>query len=64
MSVTNRVSANEVLSDSDLAKRYEAELNQLRHHMSRRESAEDGSAASAMLKQQVRGRLATVCGMG
>ena len=53
MAVTNRVSANQVLSDSDLAKQYQSELLQLRHHLSRRASGEEESAVVATLKQQV-----------
>ena len=53
MAVTNRVSANRVLSGSDLAKQYQTELLQLRHHLSRRASGEEQSAAVATLKQQV-----------
>lgn len=53
MAVTNRVSSNRVLSGSDLAKQYQSELLQLRHHLSRRESGEEQSAAVAALKQQV-----------
>ncbi|KAL0030610.1 hypothetical protein WJX79_009472 [Trebouxia sp. C0005] len=53
MAVTNRVSANEVMSDGDLAKQYQSQLNQLRHHLSRRESGEEQSVAVFSLKQQV-----------
>ena len=53
MAVTNRVCANRVLSSSDLAKQYQAELLQLRHHLSRRESGEEQLAAVAVLRQQV-----------
>ena len=53
MAVTNRVSANRVLSSSDLAKQYQSELLQLRHHLSRRESGEEQSLAVATLRQQV-----------
>jgi len=58
MAVTNRVSANEVMSDGDLAKQYQSDLNQLRHHLSRRESGEEQSAAVVSLKQQVENLLA------
>ncbi|KAL0017954.1 hypothetical protein WJX77_004210 [Trebouxia sp. C0004] len=54
MAVTNRVSANEVMSDGDMAKQYQSELNQLRHHLSRRESGEEQSVAVVSLKQQVK----------
>ena len=53
MSVTNRVSANKVMTDGDLAKQYHSQLNQLRHHLSRRESGEEQSVAVVSLKQQV-----------
>ena len=53
MAVTNRVSANQVLSDGDLAKQCQSELLQLRYHLSRRESGEEQSAAVATLKLQV-----------
>ena len=53
MAVTNRVSANRVLSSSDLAKQYQSELLQLRHHLSRRESGDERSAAVVTLRQQV-----------
>lgn len=42
-----------MLSSSDLAKQYQSELVQLRHHLSRRESGDKQSAAVAALKQQV-----------
>ena len=53
MAVTNQVSANRVLSSSDLAKQYQSELLQLRHHISRRASGEERSAAVVTLRQQV-----------
>ena len=53
MAVTNRVSANRVLSSSDLAKQYQSELLQLRHHLSRRASGEEQSAVVVSLRQQV-----------
>ncbi|KAL0046363.1 hypothetical protein WJX82_010363 [Trebouxia sp. C0006] len=53
MAVTNRVSANEVMTDGDLAKQYQSQLTQLRHHLSRRESGEEQSVAVVSLKQQV-----------
>ncbi len=58
MAVTNRVSANEVMTDGDLAKQYQSQLTQLRHHLSRRESGEEQSVAVVSLKQQVRNLLA------
>ncbi len=60
MTVTNRVSANQVMSDGDLARQYQSELNQLRHHLSRRESGEEQSAAVMTLKEQVNVSLSTV----
>ncbi len=56
--MTNRVSANEVMTDGDLAKQYQSQLTQLRHHLSRRESGEEQSVAVVSLKQQVRNLLA------
>ena len=53
MAVTNRVSANEVTSNGELAKQYRSELTHLRRHLSRRESGEEQSAAVSTLKQQV-----------
>ena len=53
MAVTNRVSANEVMSDGDLAKQYKSELSQLRDRLSRQESGEEQSMASSHLKHQV-----------
>lgn len=53
MAVTNRVSTNRVLSSSDMAKQYQSELLQLRHHLSRRESGDEQSAAVITLRQQV-----------
>ena len=58
MAVTNRVSANEVMTDGDLAKQYQSQLTQLRHHLSRQESGEEQSVAVVSLKQQVRNLLA------
>ncbi len=58
MAVTNRVSANEVMTDGDLAKQYQSQLNHLRHHLSRRESGEEQSVAVVSLKQQVENLLA------
>lgn len=53
MAVTNRVSANQVMTDGELAKQYQSELTQLRRHLSRRESDEEQSTAVVTLKQQV-----------
>lgn len=53
MAVTNHISVNHVVSDSDLAKQYQAELKRLRHSLSRRDSGAEESAAVAALKQQV-----------
>ena len=53
MAVTNRVSANEVMSDGDLAKQYKSELSQLRTRLSRQESGEDQPGATSHLRQQV-----------
>ena len=53
MAVTNRVSANEMMSDGDLAKQYKSELSQLRDRLSRQEAGEEQSVASSHLKQQV-----------
>ncbi len=54
MAVTNRVSANEVMTDGELAKQYQSQLTQLRHHLSRRESGEEHLVAVVSLKQQVK----------
>lgn len=53
MAVTNHISVNHVMSDSDLAKQYQAELKRLRHSLSKRSSGVEESAAVYTLKQQV-----------
>ena len=54
MAVTNHISVNHVMSDSDLAKQYQAELKRLRHSLSRRDSGAEEFAVVYTLKQQVR----------
>lgn len=53
MAVTNHVSVNHVMSDSDLAKQYQAELKRLQDSLSKRGSGVEESAVVYSLKQQV-----------